>query len=145
MRTMLWRLAGLLVLTGSLLAQSSEAPQLTYTPSLDVTAMDRTADPCVDFFQFACGGWVTNNPIPADQTSWTTYGKMQDENRKLLRVLLEQAGQRGAARNPSQQKIGDYYASCMDQGTIASLDCELVAEQEVETHSIFVGRVKAPR
>src|SRR5262245_3048361 len=64
-------------------------PQLPYIPSLDTTAMDRTADPCVDFYQFACGGWMKNNPIPADQSSWTTYGRMQDDNRALLRALLE--------------------------------------------------------
>jgi endothelin-converting enzyme/putative endopeptidase len=93
-------------------------PQLPYTPSLDLTAMDRTADPCVDFYQFACGGWVRNNPIPPDQSSWTTYGKMQDENRTLLRALLEQAASGGAARSANQQRIGDYYAACMDEPAI---------------------------
>jgi endothelin-converting enzyme/putative endopeptidase len=93
-------------------------PQLPYTPSLDLTAMDRTADPCVDFFQFACGGWVVHNPIPPDQSSWSAYGKMQDENRTLLRALLEQAGKGGASRTPNQQKIGDYYSACIDEATI---------------------------
>jgi len=95
--------------------------QVPYTPSLDLTAMDRTADPCVDFFQFSCGGWVKNNPIPADQSSWTAYGKMQDENRTLLRALLEQAGKGGAERTANQQKIGDYYGACMDDSTIEKL------------------------
>ncbi len=107
-----------LVFLPCLLAAQAPDPQLPYTPSLDVTAMDRTADPCVDFFQFACGGWVRNNPIPPDQSNWSAYGKMQDENRALLRALLEHAGKGGASRTPNQQKIGDYYAACMDEPAI---------------------------
>ena len=109
--------AGLLVLTSTLAAQgpvpARADPQLPYTPSLDPMAMDRTADPCVDFYQFACGGWMKNNPIPPDQSSWTTYGKMQDDNRALLRALLERPRARHAGRTPNQQKIGDYYGACM--------------------------------
>jgi putative endopeptidase len=105
----------LLVLTAPLAAQD---PQLPYTPSLDPKAMDRTIDPCVDFYQFACGGWMKTNPIPADQSSWTTYGKMQDDNRALLRALLEQLAPGTAGRTPNQQKIGDYYGACMAEADL---------------------------
>lgn len=105
---------GLLLLGTTLTAQGSTRaaaqaiPQLPYTPSLDPMAMDRTADPCVDFYQFACGGWMKNNPLPPDQSSWTTYGKMQDENRALLRALLDQfaPGTRPSARTPDGQGAG---------------------------------------
>jgi putative endopeptidase len=121
-----WHISLVLVLFGATLGAQAPTPpgakagdpQLPYTPSLDLTAMDRTADPCVDFFQFACGGWVAHNPIPPDQSSWSAYAKMQDENRTLLRALLEQAGKGGASRTPNQQKIGDYYSACMDETTI---------------------------
>ncbi len=118
-----------LVFLTSLLAAQGADPQLPYTPSLDLTAMDRTANPCVDFYQFACGGWVKNNPIPADQSSWSAYGKMQDENRTLLRALLEQAAQAGATRTPNQQKIGDYYGACMNEPAIERRGASPLAPQ----------------
>ena len=96
--------------------QATSAP--AHEPALDVTSMDRSADPCADFFQYSCGGWIKNNPIPPDQSSWDTYSKMQDENVARLRGILETAAQPDSKRNASEQKIGDYYASCMDEKTI---------------------------
>lgn len=90
----------------------------SYTPGLDVIAMDRGVDPCVDFYAYACGGWQKNNPIPADQSSWSVVGKLQEENRELLKTILEKAAAPDPNRGPAQQKIGDFYASCMDERTI---------------------------
>src|SRR6516164_8351218 len=89
-----------------------------YTPGLDLTAMDRTADPCVDFYAYACGGWQKNNPIPSDQSSWSVYSTMQDENRVMLRSILENAAVNDPHRGPVNQKIGDYYAACIDETAI---------------------------
>jgi endothelin-converting enzyme/putative endopeptidase len=98
---------------------SAQQPAATnYTPALDVTAMDRTIDPCVDFFAYSCGGWIKKNPIPPDQSSWDTYSKMQDENLVQLRSILEAASAAVANRKPVDQKIGDYYASCTDEKAI---------------------------
>ena len=96
---------------------SSTAQQATtlHTPSLDVTAMDRSIDPCLDFFAYACGGWIKNNPIPPDQSSWDLYSKMEDENKTKLREILEAASSPDASRTAVNQKIGDYYASCTDE------------------------------
>jgi putative endopeptidase len=94
------------------------AATAAHEPALDVTSMDRTADPCVDFFQYSCGGWIKNNPIPPDQSSWDTYSKMQDENVSRLHGILETAAQPDPKRSVSEQKIGDYYASCMDENAI---------------------------
>ena len=90
----------------------------SHTPSLDVTAMDRSIDPCVDFFAYACGGWIKNNPIPPDQSSWDLYSKMEDENKTKLREILEGASSPDASRTAVNQKIGDYYASCMDEKAV---------------------------
>jgi putative endopeptidase len=102
-------------------AQQSSTPQPDsdkHEPALDVTSMDRSIDPCVDFFAYSCGGWIKNNPIPSDQSSWDTYAKMEDENRARLRGILEAAAVPNPDRNAVQQKIGDYYASCIDEKAI---------------------------
>ena len=64
---------------------------LPYTPGLDLASMDKTANPCVDFYQYTCGGWMKNNPIPPDQPSWSVYGKLADENQQFLWGILEEA------------------------------------------------------
>jgi putative endopeptidase len=87
-------------------------------PALDVTSMDRSVDPCLDFFAYSCGGWIKKNPIPPDESAWDTYSKMQDENLVRLRGILEQASAQDAQRSPVTQKIGDYYASCTDEKAI---------------------------
>lgn len=99
-------------------AGRAQVPSIPYTPGLDVMAMDRTADPCVDFYAYACGNWQKNNPIPPDQSSWSVYSKMQDENRVLLRSILENAAVDDPHRGPVNQKIGDYYAACIDEAAI---------------------------
>ena len=100
--------------------KAQEAKPLTtmpYTPSLDVASMDKTADPCVDFYQYTCGGWMKNNPIPADQASWSVYGKLTTENLQFLWGILEEDAKM-TSRTPVQQKVGDYFASCMNTDAI---------------------------
>ncbi len=95
-------------------------PELPYTPSLDVTSMDRSVDPCVDFYTYSCGGWQKKNPIPPDQTSWSVYGKLYQDNLQYLRGLLEEAAT-AKDRDPATQKIGDFYASCMNETLVEHL------------------------
>ncbi len=107
-----------LLLAAFLLAQQASQPALPYTPVLDVTAMDRTVDPCVDFYAYACGGWQKKNPVPADQSSWSVIAKLTDDNRELLRKILERTTLDDPRRGPINQKIGDFYAACMDENTV---------------------------
>src|SRR5271170_717604 len=79
------------VFFGLSLAHAQQPTAANSEPVLDVTSMDQTVDPCADFFQYSCGGWIKKNPIPADQSSWDTYSKMQDENTARLRGILEEA------------------------------------------------------
>ncbi len=94
---------------------SKEEPALPYIPSLDVSAMDKSIDPCVDLYHYSCGGWQKKNPIPPDQTSWSVYGKLYQDNLIFLRGILEQSGPSTPQRDAVTQKIGDFYASCMDE------------------------------
>ena len=99
--------ASILVFAGCALGPSSpNAPALPYTPGLDVTAMDRSIDPCVDFYEYACGGWRKRNPIPADHSSWDVYVKMYEDNLAFLRTILDEAATK-KARDPVLQQIGD--------------------------------------
>jgi len=90
---------------------------MPYTPSLAVSSMDKSADPCVDFYQYSCGGWKKNNPIPPDETSWEVYGKLYQDNLNYLRALLEQASS-ASQRDAVTQKIGDFYGACIDESAI---------------------------
>jgi len=91
---------------------------------VDPASMDRAVDPCVDFYSYSCGGWMKNNPIPADQAAWSVYSKLQEQNRVNVRQILEAAAAGGVGRSAVDQKIGDYYASCMDEKAIEGAGLE---------------------
>ena len=99
-------------------AADQPSQSLPYTPSLDPAAMDRSADPCEDLYAYACGGWQKANPIPADQTSWSVYHKLTIDNAHYLWGILEQDASGGIRRTPEQQKVGDYFAACMNVSAI---------------------------
>jgi putative endopeptidase len=99
-------------------AQQSAAQALPYSPSLDISSMDKSVDPCVDLYRYSCGGWQKKNPIPPDQTSWSVYAKLYQDNLIFLRGMLEQAAQPNEQRNAVTQKIGDFYAACMDESAV---------------------------
>ncbi len=116
------RLACLFVFAASLmpsmLGQQSPLTSLPQTPSLEPRFMDKSADPCVNFYQYACGNWNKLNPIPADQAAWDVYAKLTDDNQRFLWGILQTAAAGGPSRNPSEQKIGDYFHACMDKAAI---------------------------
>src|SRR5580698_28250 len=123
-------------------------------PQFDLTAIDKSVDPCVNFYHYACGTWLKNNPIPADQAMWGRFNELADRNRDILHEILEQAAKPAAGRDATTQKIGDYYGACMDEKAIdakglAPLEPELarirnlkdktqLAEEIAHLHSIGV-------
>jgi putative endopeptidase len=87
--------------------------------SFDRANMDSSANACGDFYQYANGGWLVKNPIPPQYTSWGMLSQLNEDNRQLLHQLLETAANKPAAlRSPVEQKIGDFYASCMNESDI---------------------------
>jgi endothelin-converting enzyme/putative endopeptidase len=90
--------------------------------------MDPKADPCVDFYTYSCGGWMQKNPIPSDQPRWDVYSKLYQDNLMYLRGILEQAG---AAKNRDEvtQKIGDYYAACMNESAVEALGAKPMQQE----------------
>jgi endothelin-converting enzyme/putative endopeptidase len=109
----------LLVFAGLSGAQSpSAANSSDKIAGLDLKALDTSVNACEDFYRYACGSWMKNNPVPPDQSRWGRFNELQENNQKILRGILEAASAAGGNRNPADQKIGDYYASCMDEGAI---------------------------
>jgi putative endopeptidase len=105
---------------------SAPLPDASATPSVKVTladvgleaaSLDRTVDPCVDFFEFVCGGWLQSNAIPPDRARWGRFTEIDEKNKAELKALLED-DMKAAAGDPIANKLGDYYASCMDQTAI---------------------------
>lgn len=118
------RLAAATLLAASLTASGADDQPLTrlpYTPGLDPAAMDTSVSPCEDFYQYTCGGWIRSNPIPPDQASWDVYAKLAQDNRRFLWGILDSLARQTAGRTPAQQKIGDLFASCMDEAQVEKL------------------------
>src|ERR1700677_3646536 len=102
---------------GVLGAQTNGSPlfALPYSPSLDSSSMDRSVDPCTDFYHYTCGAWIKKNPIPPDQARWDVYSKLEEDNERFLWGILVEASKPSAARNQVETEIGDYFAACMDE------------------------------
>ncbi len=85
----------------------------------EVSNMDTKTAACEDFYQYANGGWLAANPIPAAYSAWGVGNLLDEKNREVLHEILEAAAKNAAAKKGSnEQKVGDYYASCMDEARI---------------------------
>ena len=109
--------------------QTSSTAELPYSPSLDLTSMDKSIDPCVNLYQYSCGRWQQQNPIPPDQTSWSVYAKLYADNLNFLRGILEQAAANTGQRDAVSQKIGDFYAACIDESAIETRGIDAIKPQ----------------
>src|SRR6202020_3262451 len=95
--------------------------------SLDLSGIDKTADPCTNFYQYACGNWNKNNPIPADQTRWGRFNELAERNNYLLYTELKSAAD--APKGPLQTKYGNYFAACMNTDLANRLAAKPIAPE----------------
>jgi endothelin-converting enzyme/putative endopeptidase len=119
------RIAIIVVLLSAVLGISHAHGQNSGTPSsapklehFDLSRIDKSLDPCQDFYQYACSKWNAANPIPADQVAWGTGSGLQYWNENILREAMEKAAEQSSNRNDYEQKIGDYWAACIDESGI---------------------------
>jgi endothelin-converting enzyme/putative endopeptidase len=130
---MIW--AAAVLAPGRLSAQTSSFTKPA--PGFSVDNIDKTIDPCVDFYQFACGNWIKNSEIPADQARWGSFTELDERNQSIERGILEKAAGGGASRDAIDQKIGDLYGSCMDEKAV---DAKGVASLQPELDRISAAK-----
>jgi endothelin-converting enzyme/putative endopeptidase len=106
------------LLLGSVVASPQSDSTAKSGPGFSIDNIDKTLDPCVDFYQYACGNWLKTAEIPADQSSWVSFVELDERNLLTLRGILEKASINDQARTAIEQKIGDFYGSCMDEKTV---------------------------
>ncbi len=116
---------------------SQDKPPADVRFSVDM--LDKSIEPCNDFYAYACSKWTAQNPIPADRSSWGRFNELQQRGEYIVRDILEKAAADGSSHSASEQKIGDYYASCMDEAAVEKAG---IKPLEPDFHSIAAIKSK---
>jgi putative endopeptidase len=144
-------LASTLLLSGGLACSSAMAQNLildsdtgpTEPPKkpvmFDLSSIDKTVDPCTDFYKYACGNWMKNNPIPSTEVRWGSFNTLSEENNYLVWKDLKAAAD--APKSPLQKKYGDFYAACMDT-SVADQEGAKPIQPELATIAAFDNKKK---
>ncbi|MGE5047272.1 MAG: M13-type metalloendopeptidase [Deltaproteobacteria bacterium] len=117
-------------------------------PGIDLSAMDRSVNPCDDFYRFSCGTWLKNTPIPEDRPLWgRAFSEILERNQALLHEIVEKdARGEGDPADPFAQKVGDFYSTCMDEqkaetASFATLQQELQAIDQISDARALASEV----
>ena len=120
----LFALAALLLVAAHIPAKAAGD---TSSWGFSLSNLDKSCKPCDNFYEFAMGGWMKANPIPAEYPSWGTFTQLRDNNLTALRTILDAAAAAHAPNGTNEQKIGDFYASCMDTSAIEAAGLKPIA------------------
>src|SRR6267154_1993887 len=104
-----------------------DKPEAAADVRFSADMLDKNVDPCNDFYAYACSKWLARNPIPADRSSWGRFNELAQRGEYIVRDILEKAEVDRPGRTANEQKIGDYYASCMDDEKSVELRKKYVA------------------
>ncbi len=118
MRNYIIVLLTVLMLLSAALGQTASQPKTAPAPKFDINNIDKSLDPCVDFYQFACSKWIKNNPAPPDYPDWVSFSEVYEHNLGVLRGILDKSSANDPQRSPINRKIGDFYAACMDESAV---------------------------
>ncbi|MBI3565773.1 MAG: M13 family metallopeptidase [Elusimicrobia bacterium] len=131
----------LILLSAAAQAQSrQELLDKPLPPVYDPAAVDKSADPCADFYRYSCGSWLKANPVPADQAVWWRFSLLDEHTLAVLGDILEKTAADSAPKDAARRKIGDYYASCMDE---AGVEAKGLAPYAAEFDA--VAALKSPK
>src|SRR2546429_2370913 len=113
------------------LAQSGAPAAQPQTGHVSFTAdmLDKNIDPCTDFYGYACSKWQAQNPIPGDHPSWGRFNELEERGEQTVRGILEKYAANDSTRSPVEQKIGDYYQSCIDEAAIEAAGTQPLADE----------------
>jgi putative endopeptidase len=144
MRRLFSSLLFLTLAVGLAFGQSAESAPPSQS-GIDLNAIDKASDPCTDFYQYACGNWLKNNPIPKEESHWGRFSELHERNQKILRQIAEDS-QAHTSRSALDQKVGDFYGSCMAEDEIEKmgtkpLSDELTRIKNVRTQQDLVDEV----
>jgi predicted metalloendopeptidase len=106
------------ILVFSIFSLGQTSTTAAASAGFSVDDIDKSVDPCTDFYQYACGNWMKKAEIPADQPEWASFIEVDERNKAILHDILEKAAKGGPSRSAIDQKIGDYYGACMDERAV---------------------------
>jgi len=122
-------LVAAIMLAGAGMRASAKPPADAGYWGFNTANFDKTCKPCDDFYEFAMGGWMKANPIPAEYSTWGTFTQLRDNNLTAMRTILEAAAKANAPAGSNEQKIGVFYASCMDTTAIDAAGLKPIATE----------------
>lgn len=115
---------GTMAATLAVRAETAKEPEKPLPPVFDPAAIDPSVKPCSDFYQYACGAWLNTNPVPPDHTDWWRFSELDEHTRKVLASILDDAAAGKGAHTENRRKLGDFYASCLDEARIETKGLE---------------------